>query len=162
MRHTSKASPGPQAALGADVHVASVNHANSSGEDVTWRRCGSTSTTFERDGDVRVTRLGRSVHLAKVDLVPDLAWLFRKLREKPIDILHLHTPNPTMLLAVTAFRPWAPMVITHHSDVIKQRRLYRLFAPFERLVYQRALRVITNSSQYVGGVGSLAGLPSEG
>ncbi len=140
-----------QAALGADVRVICVNHADQHDRNVTWSRYGATHTVEEMDGPVRVTRLGRSAHLAKLDVVPDLRRCFRELKQNPVDVLHLHTPNPTMLLAVAALRPWAPLVITHHSDVIKQRKLYLAFAPFEQLVYSRASRIISNSPSYIDG-----------
>ena len=92
-----------QAQLGASVQVACVNHASPAGRDLTWSRRGMTVTTTEDDQGVRVTRLGRSVHAAKLDLVPDLSRFFRK--HSSADILHLHTPNPTMLLALAAMRP---------------------------------------------------------
>jgi glycosyltransferase involved in cell wall biosynthesis len=138
-----------QAALGADVRVVCVNHMNRAGRDVTWSRRGMTPTVTEDDRGVRVTRLGRSAHVAKLDVVPDLRQCFARLKRETVDVLHLHTPNPTMLLAVAALRPWAPLVITHHSDVVKQRVLYRAFAPFERLVYDRAVGVFSNSPGYI-------------
>jgi len=140
-----------QAELGVDVRVACVNHANLHGRDVTWSRRGATPTLEERDGDVRVTRLGRSAHFAKLDIVPGICDLFRSLKHDPVDVIHLHTPNPTMLLAMSVLRPHAPVVITHHSDIVKQRMLYRAFEPFENIVYARAAKIITNSSAYVSG-----------
>ncbi len=138
-----------QAQLGASVQVACVNHASPAGRDLTWSRRGMTVTTTEDDQGVRVTRLGRSVHAAKLDLVPDLSRFFRK--HSSADILHLHTPNPTMLLALAAMRPRTPLVITHHSDVVQQKYLYPVFQPFESLVYRKASRVISNSPMYADG-----------
>jgi glycosyltransferase involved in cell wall biosynthesis len=140
-----------QAALGAYVRVLCVNHTDTRGRDVTWSRYGATETRTEIDHGVRVTRLGRSAHAAKLDIVPELRKYFRRFKSDPVDVLHLHTPNPTMLLAVAALRPWAPLVITHHSDVVKQRKLYLAFAPFERIVYERAARIISNSPDYIDG-----------
>src|SRR5438874_539136 len=59
-----------QAALGAKVRVICINHANRAGRDVTWARYGATRTVEERDGDVDVTRLGRSASFARLDVVP--------------------------------------------------------------------------------------------
>jgi len=140
-----------QAALGADVRILCVNHTDTRGRDVTWSRYGATETVTETDHGVRVTRLGRSAHVAKLDVVPELRKHFRNFKRDPVDVLHLHTPNPTMLLAVAALRPWAPLVITHHSDVVKQRKLYLAFAPFEQMVYERATRIISNSPNYIDG-----------
>src|SRR3954453_9395331 len=89
-----------QAALGAEVRVVCINHLTSRGRDVTGSRYGATADREEFDGAVKLTRLGRSAHFAKLDLVPSLRSLFRQFKERRIDVLHLHTPNPTMVLAI--------------------------------------------------------------
>jgi len=137
-----------QAVAGAQVRVLCVNHANSSGRDVTWARYGATNTVEDSDGPVRITRLGRSATIARLDICPDLPRAIDDLFKQPVDILHLHTPNPTMVLAVTRLRKTAPIVVTHHSDIIKQRVLRHALAPFERMVYGRAARVIVTSNAY--------------
>ena len=140
-----------QAAMGADVQVVCVNHADEWGHDVSWKRYGHTRTLREADGPVRVTRLGRSAHIAKLDMVPELPAFFHGLKENPPDILHVHTPNATMLLAMALLRPSMPIVITHHSDIVKQRKLYLAFAPFEQWVYARAARIVSDSADYALG-----------
>jgi glycosyltransferase involved in cell wall biosynthesis len=140
-----------QAQAGAVVRVLCVNHANSSGRDVTWARYGATTTVEDRDGPVRITRLGRSATVARLDVCPDLPRAIDDLFKHPVDILHLHTPNPTMVLAITRLRKTAPIVVTHHSDVIKQRVLRHMLAPFERMVYGRAARVIVTTDAYRDG-----------
>jgi rhamnosyl/mannosyltransferase len=140
-----------QAALGASVRVLCVNHATSAGEDVTWKRFTATPTVEEVDGPVCVTRVGRRASFARLDLCPRLLSELRALRRDPPDILHLHTPNPTMVLALALLSPAVPLVITHHSDIIKQRFLRRVFGPFERLVYGRAAHVLSDSPTYSAG-----------
>ncbi len=140
-----------QAQLGADVHVLCVNHANRAGKDVTWSRYGSTDTVREYDGKVRVTRLGRAATVARLDVCPELLHALDDLFENPVDVLHLHSPNPTMLLAITRLRKIAPIVITHHSDIVKQKVLRHVFNPFEKLVYSRASKLLVTSEAYVGG-----------
>src|SRR6476646_740922 len=48
-----------QARLGLTVQVLCVNHMDSERHDVTWRRLAKTATLAERDGDVRLVRIGR-------------------------------------------------------------------------------------------------------
>src|SRR5215475_9769999 len=79
-----------QAALGAMVRVICINHANRAGRDVTWARYGATRTIEERDGQVEVTRLGRSASVARLDVVPRLPQILRDLQYGDIDVLHLH------------------------------------------------------------------------
>jgi len=140
-----------QAQAGASVRVLCVNHANSAGRDVTWARYGATATVEDHDGPVRITRLGRSATVARLDICPDLPSAINDLFNHPVDILHLHTPNPTMVLAITRLRKVAPIVVTHHSDIIKQRVLRHLLAPFERMVYGRAARLIVTTDAYRDG-----------
>src|SRR5687767_3132840 len=140
-----------QARLGADARVVCVNHADRRGRDVTWERYGATATSDERDGPVRVTRLGRSATFARLDVCPALPSLIEQLNHEPPDVLHLHTPNPTMVLAVAGLlRQDLPLVVSHHSDIVRQRLLLRwLHGPFERIVYDRAAAVLTSSPMYV-------------
>ncbi|MGH7214458.1 MAG: glycosyltransferase [Tepidisphaeraceae bacterium] len=140
-----------QAAHGADVRVICVNHADRHGRELVWSRYGATDTVEETDGPVRVTRMGRSASVAKMDVCPGLPHVLRTLERSPVDVLHLHTPNPTMLLALSVIRPATPLFITHHSDVIRQRVLKYALAPFERFVYRRAARIHATSPAYPDG-----------
>jgi glycosyltransferase involved in cell wall biosynthesis len=140
-----------QAELGARVSVICINHANRAGIDVTWSRYGATQTVVEQDGDVHVTRLGRSASMARLDIVPGLPKLLGNLQYSDIDVLHLHMPNPTMLLAAASLRLAIPLIITHHSDVIRQRLLRWFYRPFESLVYARASAIACSSAGYVEG-----------
>jgi rhamnosyl/mannosyltransferase len=100
------------------------------------------------DGAVHVTRVGRIASFARLDLCPDLPGVLRGLRRAPPDVLHLHTPNPTMLLALVLFRPGGALVVTHHNDVVRQRVLKHAYRPVEHLVYSRAARVLATSPVY--------------
>jgi glycosyltransferase involved in cell wall biosynthesis len=140
-----------QAALGADVTVVCVNHRDSSGADVTWRRFARTATAHEQDGPVRVFRAGRIASVAKLDVCPSLFRILANIRRDGIDLLHLHTPNPTALLTLAAWGRSIPLVVTHHSDVVRQRVLGLALRPFERLVYGRARLALTTSPEYASG-----------
>jgi rhamnosyl/mannosyltransferase len=137
-----------QADLGANVCVAVVNHADKTGRDVTFAATGRTADDSDTDGEVQVLRVGRVFSAARFDLAPGLARLFRRLLRDPPDIWHLHTPNPTMLLAAAASPRVRPLVITHHSDVVRQRLLRTAVRPFERVVYARAARLLPTSPAY--------------
>jgi len=124
-----------QAALGLSVRVLCVNH-----------EVGSTRT--DHDAGVEVTRMGRAAKASKLDLCPELV---AALRGVEADFLHLHVPNPTMILALLRARPKARLVVTYHSDVIKQKVLGALFRPLERLAYRRVSAILPTSPDYAGG-----------
>jgi rhamnosyl/mannosyltransferase len=140
-----------QAALGAEVHVLCVNHQDAAGRDVTFQRFARTETVEGRDGPVRVVRAGRQASLARFDLCLSLPRLMTRLAARRFDLLHLHVPNPTMLLLLAAVRPAAAVVITYHSDVVRQRRLARLLRPVEHLVFRKARAVLATSPAYADG-----------
>ena len=104
----------------------------------------------------RATRVGLQARH-----VPVAARHPRKLREERTDIVHVHAPNPTMFLALATLPPFSTLVVTHHSDVVKQRVLGRVFAPVERRVHERAALVLSDSEAYVGGSSVLRGLGSK-
>ena len=140
-----------QAALGAEVRVLCINHLDAGQRDVTWEPFTGTQTQEDWDGPVRVVRVGRQASVARFEVCFRLPELLRGLARQGVNILHLHTPNPTMLLTLAAARPQVPLVITHHSDVIRQKRLGQILRPFEHLVYRQAAAVVATSPRYIEG-----------
>ena len=140
-----------QATLGAHVHVVCVNHLDRNGRDVTWERLAATETVEEWDGSVRVTRVGCRASIARFNVCPGLPRVLAGLMRSGTDLLHLHVPNPTMLLALAALRPRIPLVVTYHSDVVKQKLLGMILRLFEHVVFRRATVLISNSPTYPGG-----------
>jgi rhamnosyl/mannosyltransferase len=56
-----------------------------------------------------------------------------------------------MLTALMALNPQIPVLITHHSDIIKQRFLKYALRPIEYWVYSQASCILTDSSEYIEG-----------
>ena len=125
-----------QAKLGCSVRVICMDHER------------GRATRVEHDGPVEVVRLRRAVTFCKLDHCPDLS---RRIRDSEADLFHLHTPNPSMILGWMLSGDRRPLVVSHHSDVIKQRLRRVLFGPLERACYDRASLVLAMSSPYVAG-----------
>src|SRR5690348_12911547 len=82
----------------------------------------SPSRTTERttiDG-VPVVKAARLASAASTPLSPMLAPL---LRDMTPDLVHLHVPYPVGELAYLTATPHTPMVLTYHSDVVRQKWL---------------------------------------
>ena len=105
-------------------------------------------TAVDHDGPVEVTRFGRRGSALKLDFCPGLLG---RLRRVGADILHLHVPNPTMILAPLTARPRQPVVVTYHSDVINQKLRAALFRPLEHLAYRRVRAIMPTSPVYPEG-----------
>jgi rhamnosyl/mannosyltransferase len=149
-----------QSELGAEVRVICVNHAQALTGDLRQQMFGSrteslgaellglTDTVEEMDRTVRVLRQGRRGTLCRLDFCPGLSSLLRSLHQEDVDVLHLHTPNATMLLALARVRPSLPLVITHHSDIVRQRFLKYALEPLQQLIYSRAAVILATSPVY--------------
>ena len=99
------------------------------------------SATDVVDG-INVMRLGRSFNFAAAPICPDMS---RRIREAEADIIHIHVPNPTAILAYLASRHRGRLVVTYHSDIIRQKVMGRAFRP----VLERALRRSLGDNRYI-------------
>ncbi len=137
-----------QAELGCQVSVLCVNHADRFGKDITHARFRKTISTRDLDRAVHVERVGRWFGVSRLEVCPSLPWCIRQLTAQA-DIVHLHTPNPLMLAGWwLAGNRKVPLVVTHHSDVVKQRLLRYAVAPLESCVYSQAKRIFSDSPNY--------------
>ncbi|WP_324291409.1 glycosyltransferase [Corallococcus sp. bb12-1] len=139
-----------QAALGAQVEVLCANH-SVDGTGTSHEFHGRSPTREEWDGPVRVVRLGRLASVARMDVMPVLPWALRRALARGVDVVHLHVPNPSMVLALDAVPRLPAVVVTHQSDIIRQKVAGALFRPFEWMLYARAARLLATSDAYVRG-----------
>jgi glycosyltransferase involved in cell wall biosynthesis len=145
-----------QVKLGADVHVVCVNHRNAKGRVITFQSLGITRTQIENSDSVSVRRVGRVASLARLDICPSLPVCLVGLQTAGFDVLHLHVPNPTMLLALALVGSSTPLVVTYHSDVVRQKLLGLMQRPFEYLVFNKARAIYCTSPMYAAGSPLLA------
>ncbi len=106
------------------------------------------STVREEIHGVPVTRCGAPVSLAGSPISPVMAW---ELSKRAYDVLHLHTPNPLAAAAyVVSRKPRRhALVVSHHSDIVRQARLKQLVAPLMRRVLERADAILVASPNYL-------------
>jgi glycosyltransferase involved in cell wall biosynthesis len=94
---------------------------------------------------VRVCRVPTSLTFASTPLCPGMVTEIN--RANP-DILHIHLPNPTAVLAYLASKHRGPLVVTYHSDTVRQKILGPMFAPFLHRALGRASAIIATSPDY--------------
>jgi glycosyltransferase involved in cell wall biosynthesis len=133
-----------QAKLGADVTIVCVNSFDRSAK---LSQRTETEIVFKEDR-LQVIKVRRLFSFLKIDFCPSLILYILYFSKLPDVIFHVHTPNPTMLIALALTGKFNNLVITHHSDVIKQRFVKYLFRPIEHLVYSQAKIVLTTSKNY--------------
>jgi glycosyltransferase involved in cell wall biosynthesis len=102
--------------------------------------------TREHLGGVDVTKVGR---LAKVASTPlSLRFASELTRRRP-DITHVHSPYPPAEVLQYLLGRSHATVLTYHSDVIRQRRLARLYRPLMRRVLGRVDRILVSSPAHL-------------
>jgi glycosyltransferase involved in cell wall biosynthesis len=103
-----------------------------------------------RQSEVRhgipVTRLATPFSITSAPVNPSLP---SAIRAEKADLLHLHLPHPGGVLGVLASRFRGPLVVTYHSDVVRQQLMSAVFKPFLQSVLDRARRIVATSSNYV-------------
>jgi rhamnosyl/mannosyltransferase len=94
---------------------------------------------------VPVTRIGERLKLGAASFNSGLA---RAIREADADVVHFHHPNPTAVLSWFAARPRGRLVVTYHSDIVRQKVLGPLFSPVLHRFLRRADAILASSPQY--------------
>jgi rhamnosyl/mannosyltransferase len=95
-----------------------------------------------RDG-YRVFRAPSWGLIASVPMAPRLVSMARALwRDEEYSIAHLHFPDPLSHAAALALPADASIVITWHSDVIRQRRFMALYQPWLNRLLNRARAIV--------------------
>jgi len=107
-----------------------------------------TRTVREDVDGVSVLRVGSLGRMRGAPITPLLPL---HLARTGADVVHLHAPNPWAELAYLA-SPLAArshLVVTWHADVVRQRRLARLWAPITRRVLARAAAICVATPKHV-------------
>lgn len=102
-------------------------------------------TVREVIGGVPVTRVGTVATLASASISPGLV---RAIRRHPAEVVHFHHPNPTAVLAYLASGHRGRLVVTYHSDIVRQRVLGALFDPVLHRFLRRADAILATSPDY--------------
>jgi rhamnosyl/mannosyltransferase len=95
---------------------------------------------------IPVTRLPRLWTVKSTPICPRLAMTLRSIRS---EIVHLHLPNPAALIAYLVSGRRGPLVLTWHSDIVRQKLLSRVLEPLHRWFLRSATGCIATSPDYI-------------
>lgn len=104
-----------------------------------------------RERTVREGRLTERVVRAPVTLfsTPLAPGLYTRLREaRDFDVVQVSLQNPAAVAAVLAASPPGRLVAWYHHDIVRQRRLGRLFGPLQDAFLRRADAIVATSRAY--------------
>jgi rhamnosyl/mannosyltransferase len=95
---------------------------------------------------VAVTRLPTRLTLVSTPLCPEM---ISRIRTFSGEIVHLHMPNPMAVLAYLASGYRGRLVVTYHSDMVRQKVLGPLFEPLLHAALRRSSAIIATSPNYL-------------
>lgn len=96
--------------------------------------------------DVPVLRVGKLLTAFSTPFCPALV---SRLQASRADLVHIHLPNPAAVLAYLASGHRGRLVITYHSDTVRQKLLGQLFHPFLTAVLRSSSGIIVSSPNYL-------------
>jgi glycosyltransferase involved in cell wall biosynthesis len=97
---------------------------------------------------VPVVKTGRQLNISSAPLSMEFYPWLRRL-EKGIDITHAHLPYPPGELGHLLLGRSRGLVLSYHSDIVRQKVLGTLYGPFLRLLLRQADRISVASPAYI-------------
>lgn len=94
---------------------------------------------------VAVSRVPTRLTLASTPFCPRM---ITKIRGFDADVVHIHLPNPTAVLAFLASRHRGRLVVTYHSDTVRQKFLGAMFEPCLHAALRHSSAIIATSPNY--------------
>ena len=103
---------------------------------------------MENIDGIRVTKVPQLGRFASAPLNASLSTWVRRLGREA-DVIHFHFPNPTGEIASLFSGLDRKIVVTYHSDIIRQANLAKLYSPFLRRFLESSEAIIATSPAYV-------------
>ncbi len=121
-------------AEGVDVHVLVSN----------------TSSRFKTEikNGISVTKAPQLGRFYSAPLAPSFHHYLKRYG-KTADIIHFHHPNPTAECSYLLSRLKKKLIVTYHSDIIRQDKLGKLYSPFRKRFLSSCHRIIATSPNYI-------------
>lgn len=76
------------------------------------------------------------------------AWKALGVALRQADVIHYHLPWPVADLAQLFFRPRAPVLVTYHADLVRQKRVEPLYAIVRNAFFRRVDRIVVTTPTY--------------
>lgn len=103
---------------------------------------------IEIDG-YRVHRAALDFQIASTGFSFSVISRFAKL-VKEADVIHYHFPWPFMDFVHICTRVKKPAIVTYHSDIIRQKKLLKVYRPLQNLFLNNIKKIVATSPNYLG------------
>ena len=134
---------------GIESTINLMAHGTKDEYDITVLVCSGSKTRVDEAIDgIRVVRVPELGRVASAPVSPGFPFELRRLAMQA-DLLHFHHPNPTGDIAYLATRPRAPVVMTYHSDVVRQQRAMWFYGPIQERMMRHCKVIMPTSPNYL-------------
>ena len=132
---------------GVETHVKNIAEGLNKWATVNVICCNTApKTTTEKINGVQITKYKS---LGRLFSLPLSITFILKFKTHKADILHFHLPNPLAVIAYFLNQPKGKVLVTWHSDIIKQKVILFFYAPLLKWFLKKADRVIATSPNMV-------------
>ncbi len=107
---------------------------------------GRSRTRREVVEGIPVMRAGELMRVASAPICPSWPFHFRRLRA---ELYHFHFPNPTGDVSYWLSGARGKIVVTYHSDIVRQSTILPLYRPFLWRLLEKADVILPTSPQYI-------------
>src|ERR1700733_2479538 len=104
------------------------------------------NTVEEMVDSVPVARLATLLTAFSTSISPAMV---SRIRNSGAELVHIHLPNPAAVLAYLASGHRGRLVVTYHSDTVKQKVLGRMFEPLLNAALRKSAAIIATSPNYL-------------
>ncbi|MEP2981260.1 MAG: glycosyltransferase [Lentilitoribacter sp.] len=105
-------------------------------------------TTEVTVNDYKVILVKEDLFIASTGFSLSAFKEYRK-QAKLADIIHFHFPNPFGDLLYLFTKKDKPCIVTYHSDIIKQKRLLKIYQPVMNMFLNRMRKIVATSPKYL-------------
>ena len=106
-------------------------------------------SSVESFNGYNIYRAASLTNIFSTSISLEYIFILRNIIEK-YDIIHIHLPNPLANIALLASKLEGKKVVLHwHSDIIKQKKLLKLYRPLRTWLLKRADAIIGTSEKYI-------------
>lgn len=101
----------------------------------------------EHQENLTIVKAARLLHMASTPLSLHMVWHAARLTG--VDVVNLHFPYPPADLAALVVPRRPPLVVTYHSDIVRQQTILRVYRYLLKSTLKRAARIVATSPAYI-------------
>ncbi|MBI3599666.1 MAG: glycosyltransferase, partial [Nitrospinae bacterium] len=103
-------------------------------------------TVVDNVDGVKVTRAACMGKLLSTPLCPSFP---RYIRSSDADIIHIHSPNPLPEIAFLLADKGKRLVISYHSDIVRQKKTGIFYLPLQRKLLRMADKIVAATPNHI-------------